>query len=297
MVAFSIQDATIKWLSGDYPLHEVVFARAMIGCVMMLALMHFEGGLRMLATSNLRLLVARGLLIAVANSCFFAALAAMQMAEAVAIFFVAPLVITAMSAMFLGEPVGPRRWGAVIVGLVGVVVVMRPGSEAFTPVAVLPVMAALAYSSMQMLTRRIGTAEKASTMAFFIQLTMVSVSLVMWAVAGHGRYAPDDNPSLEFLLRAWTVPNAFDAVLFVGIGALSAAGAYLISQGYRIAQAPLLAPFEYVALPMAVLLGLVLFDERPDGTAMAGIALILASGLYTLHRETVRRREVADTPD
>ena len=115
-------------------------------------------------------------------------------------------------------------------------------------------------------------------------------------VAGHGRFAPEDDPSLAFLLRAWTVPTVPDAALFLGIGVINGIGGYLMSQAYRISKPSVVAPFEYVALPMSVTWGVVFFGDWPDVVTYAGMALICGSGLYVLHRETVvaRARRAAD---
>ena len=295
---FVLQDALIKWLSGDYPLHEIVLVRAVSAVCVTLFVMRLEGGVHLLRTRRLGLHLARAGLLVIANSAFFLALAAMTIAEATSIFFIAPLLITALSALMLSEAVGPRRWAAVCIGLAGVIVMMRPGEGALRLVALLPIVAAAAYALMQILTRRLGSTERASTIAFYAQAGFIVVSLGMGLVAGHGRFAPEDDPSLAFLLRAWTVPSALDTALFVAIGVINGVGGYLMSQAYRITRPSVLAPFEYVALPMAVMWGVVFFGDWPDPVTWAGMALICGSGLYVLHREAVlarRRRRAART--
>ena len=144
---------------------------------------------------------------------------------------------------------------------------------------------------MQILTRRLGTSERASTIAFYSQTGFIVASVAIGLVAGDGRFAPEDDASLAFLLRAWTMPSARDAALFLAIGVLNGIGGYLMSQAYRISR-PVgpIAPFEYVALPMAVMWGVVFFGNWPDPITWAGMALICGSGLYVLHRETVIAR-------
>ena len=290
MLAFTAQDVLMKWLSGDYPLHEIVFFRASLAAMLTLVVMRFEGGLWLLRTHRLGTHLLRGGLIVIANSCYFLALADMTLAEASALFFVAPLIITALSAGLLREYVGPRRWAAVCIGLSGVIVMLRPGDGIVRLIALLPLLSAISYACMQITTRHLGATEKASTMAFYIQITMLVVSACVGLIAGDGRYAPDDNPSLEFLLRAWTVPGPVDALLFAATGTLNAIGGYCVSQAYRLTAAPVVAPFEYVALPLAVMWGFVVFGDLPDSTTILGIALIAGSGLYVLHRETLHLR-------
>ena len=293
---FVLQDALIKWLSGDYPLHEIVLVRAASAVCVTLFAMRLEGGIHLLRTRRLGLHLARAGLLIIANSTFFLALAAMTIAEATSIFFVAPLLITAFSALMLPDTVGPRRWAAVGIGLAGVMVMLRPGEGALEIVALLPLVAAAAYALMQIVTRRLGTTERASTIAFYAQAGFIVVSVVMGLATGHGRFAPEDDASLDFLLRAWTVPSVPDAALFLGIGVINGVGGYLMSQAYRISKPSVLAPFEYVALPMAVTWGVVFFGDWPDLVTCAGMALICGSGLYVLHREAVvgrRRRKAA----
>jgi drug/metabolite transporter (DMT)-like permease len=218
----------------------------------------------------------------------------LPLAEATAIFFVAPLFITALSVPFLGEKVGVRRWLSVLVGLVGVVIVIRPGSEVFQYAALAPVLAAFAYAFMQITARKLGVTERASTMAFYVQATFVLVCATSGLTLGDGHLAEGvDSPTLLFLLRAWTVPSQFDGGVMLAVGVLSAFGSYLISQGYRLAEATTAAPFEYIVLPMAIMWGVIVFGDWPDAIALLGILLIVASGLYAFWRENVRGAGIA----
>ena len=239
---FVLQDALIKWLSGDYPLHEIVLVRAASAIAVTLFLMRLEGGVHLLRTRRLGLQLARSGLLVVANCAFYLALAAMTIAEATSIFFVAPLLITVLSALLLRETVGPRRWAAVCIGLAGVIVMLRPGEGVLRLVALLPIVAAGAYALMQIITRRLGTSERASTIAFYAQAGFIVASVTIGLVAGDGRFAPEDDASLAFLLRAWTVPSTRDAALFLAIGVINGVGGYLMSQAYRISRPSAIAP-------------------------------------------------------
>lgn len=287
---FVLQDALIKWLSGDYPLHEIVLVRAASAIGVTLFVMRLEGGIHLLRTHRLGLQLTRSGLLVVANCAFYLALAAMTIAEATAVFFIAPLLITALSALVLREPVGPRRWAAVCIGLAGVIVMLRPGEGALQLVTLLPMIAAGAYALMQIITRRLGVTERASTIAFYAQAGFIAASVSIGLVAGDGRFAPEDNASLAFLLRAWTIPSVPDTTLFLAIGVINGVGGYLMSQAYRISQPAAIAPFEYVALPMAVMWGAVFFGNWPDAITYAGMTLICGSGLYVLRREMVVAR-------
>jgi len=293
--AFTTNDMAIKWLSGDYPLHQIVMTRSLIAILLTLAiLVPLEGGYRNLLTRRWRVQVLRGSVVVVANIAFFLALSSLPLAEMTAIFFVAPLIITMLSAILLAESVGPRRWVAVLIGLVGVLVMLRPGSAAFQWAALLPLVAAFCYALAQILVRTLGTSEKASTMATYIHACFVVVGIAFGLATGDGRFAgPDASPQIDFLLRAWIWPNPTDMAIMLGLGILNAVGGYLVSQGYRLSEAALVAPFEYTALPLAVFWGVLLWDDWPDANAWVGIVLICGAGLYVFYREWVLDKRVA----
>jgi S-adenosylmethionine uptake transporter len=299
MFCISVNDMIIKQLSGSYPLHQMVFVRSGIGIAFSLVILQFEGGFRSLRTDRAGLHLLRGLLVVIANMAFFAALAAIPLADATALFFVAPLFITLLSIPFLGEKVGGRRLAAVFVGFAGVLVMLRPGVDTDEQqvdrlILLLPVIGAFTYAGMQILTRRLGVASTASAMAVYIQGTFILVSSGFWIVAGDGRYAKGiENESVLFLLRAWTWPAAGDWSWFALLGLMSAVIGYSLSQAYRSANAATIAPFEYVAMPMAVLWGWLVFGHLPDLWVSAGILLIASSGVYVFLREKRKARSVA----
>ncbi|WP_022702427.1 DMT family transporter [Pseudorhodobacter ferrugineus] len=284
---FSINDSAIKFLSGGYALHQIVLIRSLIGMMVMFAIIAHAGtGLAAFRTRRLGLHLVRGGFVVTSNFCFFLGLAAMPIADAVALFFIAPLLITALSVPMLGEKVGPRRWAAVGVGLLGVVVMLRPGAGLFHPAMLLPLIAALCYAMLHMLTRRMGGTESAVTLTLYVQMTFTAVCILSGLVLGHGAFAGQSDPSLIFLTRAWEWPAAADWPILALVGLASAMGALLITHAYRSCEAALVAPFEYISMPLAIIFGLVIFDEWPDPLAWVGIALICGAGLYTVWRET-----------
>jgi len=286
--SFTLNDMSVKSLSGGYPLHEVILIRSLVALAVLLAvIVPLSGGFAQLRTRQPVKHLIRGGFVVFSNICFFVALAAMPIADATAIFFVSPLVIALFSVLFLGETVGPRRWLAIGAGLAGVVVMIRPGSDAFTPIALLPLLAATGYAGLQIMTRSLGLGERAVTMAFYIQITFLFFSMAFGLVAGSGQWAGHGGgAALDFLLRAWIWPRAADLPFFLFAGLGTAMGGLLISQAYRLCEAALVAPLEYVAMPMAIFWGLVVFGEWPDAIAWIGIALILGAGIYMIWRET-----------
>ncbi|WP_273248291.1 DMT family transporter [Sediminimonas qiaohouensis] len=298
VTAISINDMLIKQLSGGYPLHQMVFIRSGIGIFFSLMLVQMEGGLAILRTKRPLLHLARGLLVVLSNMTFFGALAVLPLADATALFFVAPLMITLLSIPMLGEKVGPMRLGAVVVGLMGVVIMMKPWQsagalEVSRAVLLLPVAAALTYALFQILTRKLGASTRASAMAVYIQGIFMIVSLGVYAVAGDGHLADGvENASLVFLLREWVWPQGTDIWLFLGLGLNSAVIGYSLSQAYRLTDAATVAPFEYVGLPLAVFWGWIIWGDLPDLAVTAGIVLIVGSGLFVFLRERQRKRRL-----
>jgi drug/metabolite transporter (DMT)-like permease len=295
-ITFSLNDVGIKFLSGDYPLHQVVLIRAAIGLVITLSIfMPLEGGFGLLRTKHLRLHFIRGGFVVLANMLFFLGLSEIPLSEATAIFFISPLIITIFSIIFLAEKVGPWRWFAVAMGLVGAVIMLRPTQSSFQWAALLPVGAAFCYASLHTLTRKMGVTEKASTMAFYIQLTFVITASIMGLIFGDGQYAKQDSAALEFLLRSWVWPGKTDMLIMAGIGCASAIGGYFISQAYRISEAALIAPVEYTALMFSIFWGITIFNEWPDIIAWSGMSMILGGGLIMLWREAVLKKKTAKT--
>lgn len=296
MIGISFNDMLVKALSGGYPLHEIVFIRSAIGIVLGLLLVQLEGGWRILKTDRPFLHALRGILIVIANLSYFAALAAIPLADATALFFVMPLMITLLSIPILGEKVGPLRLGAVVFGFVGVIIMQRPWAgtdalEANRLVLLLPILAAFTYALNQILTRKLGVRAKASAMAIYIQTTFLITSIGFFFVAGDGRFAENaQDPSVIFLLRAWVWPQGTDWWVYLGLGVNAALIGYCLSQAYRLADVATVAPYEYIGLPMAVFWGFVVFGDLPALEVWIGITMILASGLFVFVRERARAK-------
>lgn len=287
MVFFSTNDVLIKILSETYALHLIFFFRSLfqLGFILIF-IVPIAGGLSALKTRRLPEHLIRASFVVIANMAFFLGLAAMPIAEAVAIFFVSPLVITVFSVIFLREQVGPRRWAAVALGFIGVLVMMRPGTEAFKFAALLPLVAATAYAGLNIMTRKLGDTEGPTALAFYIPVMFLAATLTSGLLIGDGRFDTSADPSAAFFFRAWSWPAGQDWwwLLVVGVGV--ALGGWLISQAYRLGEAAQIAPFEYVALPMSIFWSVTVFGQVPDALSFVGMALILGAGLFTVFRKT-----------
>ena len=292
-LTLSMNDLAIKALSGSYALHQVILIRALIGIVLVLVVIRVSGtGFAQLWTRRPREHLFRVSIVMVSNVTYFLGLAALPLADAVATAFISPILVTLMSAVILHEHVGPRRWAAVGVGMLGVLIMVRPGAGVIQPAAILVLISAFCYAGSHMMTRRMRDTESAMTLAFYVQAGFIVVSATMGLIVGDGHLAGSGNVSLAFLFRPWVIPAAADLWAFGLTGFAVGIGGMMMSQAYRTNEAALVAPFEYAGMPMAIFWGVVVFGTWPDHTAWLGIALICGAGLYTLWRETWHRKDV-----
>ena len=189
-VVLSLNDLAIKALSGTYALHQVILIRAIVGIALVLAVMWVsKAGLRQMRTQRIGAHVFRVCIVMVSNITYFVGLSLMPLADAVAVAFVSPLFVTLMSAVVLREYVGPRRWAAVAVGLLGVVIMTRPGEGVIQPAAVLVLISAFCYAASHMMTRRMRDTESAMTLNFYVQVGFICVSCTFGLLVGDGHMA------------------------------------------------------------------------------------------------------------
>ena len=283
--SLTLSDSIIKWLSPELPLHQITLFRSCFALILVLVMVQLEGGLVTLKTRRPILHFLRGSMLVLANMFFFIALAAMPLAETVVLFYTAPLFICMLSQPVLGEKVGLSRWFIIVVGMLGAIIMLRPGSDVFNLISLLPIMAALSYAAMIMMTRKLGIQEKAGALTFYIQIAFIVISSFVGLAIGDGAFDIYDNTSLHFLLRAWVWPSLVQFQLLILCGAIVSVGGYLISQAYRIGEAPAVAPFEYASLPFALVIGFYLWGDWPDWNAFIGTGLIVSSGLLVMYRE------------
>ncbi len=267
VAAMSIMDAAAKWLGEGYPIVEIVFFRNLFAMAPILFIVWQGGGRAALKIGwgfgyFLRAALGMGAMLT-----FFTGLRTLPLAEAIAIAFVAPLFVTALSVPLLGEHVGSRRWGAVVVGFAGALVITRPGAAAFQPAALLILAAALFYALAMLVTRRLARTE--TTPAILLYTTAISL------VA-----------SVALLPFGWRTPANDALMIFALLGLISGVGNYFMTQAYRHAPAAVVAPFDYTALIWGTIIGWLLWHELPEPHVWLGVAILVASGLYIIHRET-----------
>lgn len=287
---FSLQDLIIKLLSGEYPLHQAMVIRSLTALPLLLLLVAYDGGIGKLASARRWTLAIRGGLNVLAYTCYYLGLAALPIANSVALYFTAPLFITVLSVFVLKEEVGRRRWGAVIIGFIGVLVMVRPGTDVFDWAMLLPLFSGLAYGTSQVIARKIGDTEGAATMSFYSNGVFLITAGALAGVFGSGDFAGARHESLAFLMRGWVWPSPLDLGLMMACGVVAAAGLTLLAQAYRVAAAHTVAPFEYTALVWGTLYGWLVWRDFPTPGTWLGIGIIVGAGLYVLYRERLKVR-------
>jgi drug/metabolite transporter (DMT)-like permease len=282
---FSTQNIAVKWIGGDYSILEIVAFRSLIALPCTLLFYRYEGGRGLPTTQRHTLEYVRGFFLFLSYTTHFMGLAALPLADIEAIRYSAPLMITGLSVVILGEKVGPRRWLALIVGFMGVLFVVKPGSTTFNMGSIFILISVLFYALNVMLTRKLQTTDSSATMAYYSSLVYLVAAFILTPLALVVGETPDAHPSIAFLLRAWTMPTLLDWIVMSGLGLVWAGGMYCIARAYSLALASVVAPFEYVSLPINVMWGLVIWQEIPTLMTVAGAFLTLFSGLYILYRE------------
>ena len=269
VLMFCLMDAGLKTLSAHYPPFQVSAIRGASSLPLVLVWALWTGGAKTLLRVRWSLHLLRGVLGVMMMGGFVYALRTLPLSEAYSIFFVAPLMITALSVPFLGEHVGPRRWTAIAIGLVGVLVVLRPTGAGMMSLAGLAVLvAAFGYSVSAITVRLIARTDSTQAMM---------VWLLFFMALGAGVLAAPQ----------WVHIRAADAWVIVIVGVAGALGQYAITEAFRLGEASLIAPLEYTALVWGVLLDATLWGVLPDSITWLGAAIIVASGLYLLRRERV----------
>ena len=269
IAAFAVMDATIKWLTADFPVTQVVALRSWFGLPLLCLLAYFEGGLPALKTRRPLVHVGRYALVLALSFSFFWALSQMKLVDAVAITFTVPIFITALSVPLLKEPVGWHRWLAIGVGFCGVLIMLRPGLGVFQWAALVVLGSAVVYALLMITTRAFKSTESTAALMLYPQLGMSLTGIVI---------AP----------LFWVTPSPVDLGLFALAGLFGSVGVMCLTHAFRLAPVATVSPFEYSALIWATLLGFLLWRELPDTPTLVGAAIVIASGLYIIYRETIK---------
>ena len=273
MLALPGIDAIAKWLAGPVSTGQITWSRFFFQALIMLP---FALAIREpWVTRRLWLHAARGALLAGATLCFFTGLQWLPMADAIAIFFIEPLLVTLLSALFLGEAIHWRRITAIAVGFVGALIIIRPTFADIGPPALFPVGAATCFSFYILLTRKLVADDNPIRLQFLTGIFGCAVMSVALALG--------NAIELPTLMPAW--PTTEQWLLLAALGAIASFCHLVVVYAYRLASIGVLAPFQYVEIIGATTLGFFVFGDFPDAVTWLGIAIIVGSGVYVFQRE------------
>jgi drug/metabolite transporter (DMT)-like permease len=272
-VFLGASDVTAKYLSSTLPSIEIAWIRFLVFALIMVPAMVPRSPLYAMRTPRPGFQLLRGVALLSSSLFFISGLRFLPIAEASATGFVSPLFVTALSIIFLGESVGLRRWLATVIGLFGVLIILRPGTSAFHPAAFFPLVSALGWACTLIMTRMMSGRERAATTMTYSSIAGVCILSALVPLV-------------------WVAPSWHDILFGIFIGLASTAGQWIVVLAFRYADASVLAPFSYTQLLWVSILGFLVFGEIPDLWTVTGAVFIVASGLYTAHRERVRRSQL-----
>jgi drug/metabolite transporter (DMT)-like permease len=255
------------------PVLQIVWARLTFGAVLTLPLALRQTGLAKLLPDRPFVHGLRAVLLITATFLFFWSLKFLPIADALAIFFVQPLVVTALSPLINGEHVGPRRWAAVAVGFVGTLIIIRPGLGALNPGALLALGSGISLALYFLVTRRIAGAQKAIVTTFHTNLLGGAITSALVPLV-------------------WVTPSPNDWALFISLAAIANLGHYFIVRAYDHAEASLLAPLAYTEMVTSTLMGLIFFGDFPDAWTFFGVAILIICAIYISVREQAQASQI-----
>jgi len=274
---FACSNALAKWLTGGYPVGEILFFRSFVVLAILAFLVTRADIQAMREDGRPWLHVFRALLSAVEVVCFYWAIVELPLAGGTTIYLAGPIYVTAMSALFLREDVGWRRWLAVLAGFGGVVVALQPSGLSFTIYTAVSVAGSVMYAISLVITRRLRGTPTTLLVGVQVVPLLLITALSAW---------PLQHPTS--LIGGWIMPTPTDAAILALVGVLSLTGYWCINRGLQLAPASVITPFNYASIVWATALGYLVFHEIPTPAMLTGAAIIVAAGLYIVLREHVR---------
>jgi drug/metabolite transporter (DMT)-like permease len=274
MAAFTFNDATSKWLTTEMGVGQTMLLRGLAACGFLALLAWWRGDFRHLHDMWNRAVVARGFLEVLGTVTFLIALPFLPLSNASAIYQSLPLIVTLGAALFLNEPVGWRRWLAITVGFCGVMLIVRPGMQGFTFYSVIVLISVFFSAARDLLTRKMPIGVPTFLVALVASIGVTFTGALLVPI--EGGFVP---------VSPYETLGIFAAAIFL----LTGYSALIIAM--RLGDVSFVAPFRYVALIVAIVVGYLVFNEHPDALMLTGAAIVVASGIYTFYRERVRAAE------
>lgn len=282
----SMQDAIMKGVSGSLPAYEAVIFRTISSLPLLVAWLVMSSSFSNLFPPRLLwMLMLRSFILCTAYFGFVLSIATLPLATSVSIYFTMPFFVAALAGWALGERVPSYRWIAIIIGFAGVMLMVRPGSEAFQPAALYALWSAIGYAVGQMIGRHLSLRVEPVVIANWQNLTYFSVALLIGIIGPYFASASIEDKSLQFLLRPWVWPDLYQLTLLIIMGVLSALASAGFIFAYRYGEANFVAPFEYTALLWAVANGIVFFGDFPDASTWSGAIIVIGAGIWMLWKD------------
>lgn len=286
---FSFQDMIIKSFSDEYSILQIVCFRSSIAFILLSVAGMIKYGRKIFKIRQPGFILARGFFFFMAFTFYYIAYPVMPVADVVAITFLAPVIVTMLSIVFLKEKVSFLMWAAIILGFLGVLIVVGPSGQFRSIGTFLAFACAITYAISSVLTRFIRHGDQPITIAIFMMLTLVVLSILTYLIILALNIAPGISPSLDFLIRDWRWISGRDGGLLLTTALLASVGFYLHSRAYLIAPASHVTPFEYSYVLYAVILAYVIFGEVPKQTTLLGLTVLISSSLYIWYQTSHRR--------
>lgn len=286
----STSDALMKSVSGVYPVHQALFIRSLAALPVLTFLVFRLSGLQALLTPYWPRILLRGSIMCSAFLAFILSIAAVPIANSVAIYFTMPLFAAALSRPFLGERVPLHRWIAIVVGLCGVLIANPPDGDLFHPAALLALWSAAGYAIGQLIGRGISLHVPPAVLSFHQNLVYFGVSCLLAILFGNLDLGDQGDKSLAFLTRHWQAPTLWHMSILCMLGVFVAFGMLLFSTAYKHAAASYVAPFEYSTIFWAVAYGYLFWGDIPQPRMLLGAAVVMAAGLFMVWRDHTARR-------
>ena len=298
MAFFSIQDSLIKYIYEDVALFELYFGRTLIQSIILLSFVLLTKKTIILKTHYPVLTLVRVVCFFFGFSFFYISLTFMTLAMTSALFFSCPFFMSMFAKFFLKEKIGIRRWSAIFVGFIGVLIVLNPSLEEFNFFKLAPVACALCYATSMTITKYTSSKDSIYTQMTWLYIFAIFASIIIFLVSGDGKFNNFSDSTMQFIFREWfTNPaEAWPYVLVMGI--VASISFFCVFSAYSIASPSIVSLFEYSYIVWAMLAGYILFETVPVPRTFIGAAIIIGAGFYIYYREKVKGQMIAtDIPN
>jgi drug/metabolite transporter (DMT)-like permease len=289
----TLADALVKLVSADLTLWQIYVTRSLISIPVLAVIMFWRGSGLWPKSPGWAYL--RALPLVLMWIVYYASLPLLSLSVAAVALYTSPLLIAVLSALVIGEPVGPRRWIAILVGFVGVLTILRPGTDSFSWVMLLPILGAVFYAFAMILTRSKCLDETPLTLALALNVSLMAAGLAMTGVLLVLDLTPEASSSYPFVLGAWAGMGAREWGIVSLLGVLIAVYSAGVAKAYQSAAPSIVGTFDYAYLVFAALWGFILFAETPDAATLIGMILIAAAGILVARPIAATRIDLSST--